>query len=83
MSLTATSFLEASTAFIRPIVTLILVIVLSWGFLKAMISPDAFLGIAGMAIGFWFRDREANKETAAVATQAAEKAVELTKEGKP
>ena len=75
--MSAVSLLEAGTAFIRPVVTLVLVVVLSIGFLKTLISPDAFLGIAGMAIGFWFRDREASKETAAVATQAAEKAVEL------
>lgn len=43
---------------VRPIVTYLFAGALVYGFLAGMIAPGEFLGIAGLAVGFYFRERD-------------------------
>jgi len=44
-------------ALVRPIVTLAFSGAMIAGWLMGRLSDDAFLGIAGMVIGFWYQQR--------------------------
>lgn len=46
---------------VRPAVTLLFSLAICYGFVAGLVSPDAFLGVAGIAIGFYFQRREAEK----------------------
>jgi len=61
---------ETIQAVTRPVVTITLTIVLCKGFLHGQVSGDAFLGVVGIIIAFWFKDREAARDVAT--TKAAD-----------
>jgi len=46
----------------RPFVTNIVVAGLTYGFLAGTVSSEAYVGIAGLVIGFWFQKREEEKK---------------------
>ena len=48
----------------RPLVTLALTGALVWGFLTGQVSGEAFVGIVGGVIGFWFSQRQRAKDAA-------------------
>lgn len=48
-------------ALVRPYVTVLFSTTVAAGWLNGRLSDDAFLGLAGMAIGFWFIQRQAAK----------------------
>jgi len=53
---------DALEGLVRPVVTLSFAFATVWGWLVAgKLSDDAFLGLAGMVIGFWFTQRQAAK----------------------
>jgi len=54
---------------VRPIVTFALTGGVIWGWMRGQISADAFLGLAGAVIGFWFSQRGSSKDAAALAAQ--------------
>lgn len=65
--------IDAINAIVRPAVTLMLVIGLVWGFVSEKVGADVFVGIVGIVIGFWFREREekkVEKEIKAAITEA-------------
>lgn len=43
---------------VRPYVTVLFATATAGGWLMGRLSDDAFLGLAGMAIGFWFQQRQ-------------------------
>jgi hypothetical protein len=45
-------------ALVRPYVTVLFGTAMTVGWLMGRVSGDAFLGTAGMVIGFWFRSRQ-------------------------
>lgn len=56
------AFKEGLEAFVRPFVTLTFASAAVYGWLFAgKLSDDAFLGLAGMVIGFWFTQRQVEK----------------------
>ena len=44
-------------ALVRPIVTILFSCAMTYGWLHDKLSDDAFIGIAGIVIGFWFQAR--------------------------
>ncbi len=52
---------KITRSIVRPIITLIFAIVLSYGFLKGMVSAETYVPIAAVAITFWFVTRENEK----------------------
>jgi hypothetical protein len=65
---------EAVQASVRPLVTFALTAGVLSGWWQGQISADAYLGLAGAVIGFWFSTRsegEASKAAAVAATTAA------------
>ena len=50
--------MDALQASVRPLVTLSVTGALVWGWMHGRLSDDAFLGVAGMVIGFWFQMRQ-------------------------
>jgi len=46
----------------RPFVTNIVVAGLTYGFIIGVVSSEAYVGIAGLVIGFWFQKREEEKK---------------------
>jgi len=54
---------------VRPIVTFALTGGVIWGWMRGQISADAFLGLAGAVIGFWFSQRGSSKDAAAMVAQ--------------
>ena len=51
--------IDALQAIVRPLVTLAFTFGLLWGWINGRLSDDAFLGVAGLVIGFWFTQRQA------------------------
>lgn len=47
----------------RPLVTLALTGALIYGFVAELVGAEAFLGVVGGVIGFWFSQRQAAKDT--------------------
>jgi hypothetical protein len=71
---------------VRSLVTLIFAGARVWAFLiPKIVSTDAFIGIAGMVIAWWFRARDEDKrdakDTAAVAAAATAATVEAARSG--
>lgn len=61
----------------RPCITLMFVGGVLYGFVATMLSGEAFIGLAGAAIMFWFKQREDEKAAVAqakVEVRAEEKA---------
>lgn len=56
--------LDILNSAVRPIVTLMLVGVLCYGFVTGQVAAEAFLGVASMALTFWFSQRQAAKDSA-------------------
>ncbi len=54
---------KISRSIVRPIVTLIFAVILSYGFVKGMITADVFVPIASIAITWWFTARDNDKTT--------------------
>ena len=54
-------FLNAA---VRPIVTLMLVGVLCYGFVTEKVGGEAFLSVVGMVVTFWFSQRQTAKDSA-------------------
>lgn len=48
-------------AVVRPYVTVLFATTVAAGWLMGRLSDDAFLGVASMAIGFWFIQRQSTK----------------------
>ena len=46
---------------IRPIISLIAVSGITWGFLIGRIASDAYVGLMAVAITWWFRARDEEK----------------------
>lgn len=59
--------LDLLNAAVRPLVTLMLTSVLCWGFVTDKVGGEAFLGVVGMVITFWFTTRQAAKDSMAAA----------------
>jgi hypothetical protein len=57
--------LEALAKFLndatRPFVTNVVIAALSYGFITGTFSSEAYAGIAGLVIGYWFKQREEDK----------------------
>lgn len=57
--------LEALAKFLndatRPFVTNVVIAGLTYGFLMGTFSSEAYAGIAGLVIGYWFKQREEDK----------------------
>lgn len=51
------------TKYVRPVVTFIFAAGITGGFFLGMVSAEAFIGVAGIAVGFWFQARESSKIT--------------------
>lgn len=71
---TLSKFLNEIT---RPCITLMFVGGVLYGFVATMLSGEAFIGLAGAAIMFWFKQREDEKSAVAQAraeVKAEEKA---------
>ena len=49
---------DALAKTVRPLVTLAFASAITAGWLLGRLSDDAFLGVASMAIAFWFQRRE-------------------------
>ena len=70
---------------VRPLGAIVIFLSLCVAFLSQVFGltdmdiKDAFLSLGGGIVGWYFGKRESNSERADVATQAAEKAVELQK----
>lgn len=59
---------ERANSVVRHIVTLLFAGAIVWGFLILnIVSTDAFMGIAGMVIAWWFRSRDEDKQQKAIA----------------
>ena len=56
--------LDALNVAVRPLVTLMLVAVLCWGFIAGKVGGEAFLSVVSMVIGFWFQQRQAARDSA-------------------
>jgi len=56
---TIADFMNKAT---RPLVTNVVVAGLTYGFLTGSVSSEAYVGIGGLVIGFWFQKREEKKE---------------------
>jgi len=54
-------FAMAVHALVRPLVTLTFSGAMTYGWINDRLSDDAFLGVAGMVIGFWFTQRQASR----------------------
>lgn len=61
---TLSKFLNEIT---RPCITLMFVGGVLYGFVATMLSGEAFIGLAGAAIMFWFKQREDEKAAVAQA----------------
>lgn len=57
--------LDILNAAVRPLVTLLLVAVLCYGFVADKVDGAAFLSVVGMVVTFWFSQRQAAKDSAA------------------
>lgn len=57
--------LDILNAAVRPLATLMLTSVLCWGFVAGKVGGEAFLGVVGMVITFWFTSRQAAKDSMA------------------
>jgi hypothetical protein len=55
--------IESLQAMTRPVVTLLLVGCLCYGFVAKLIGGEAFLSIVGVVVTFWFSQRQTSKET--------------------
>lgn len=55
--------LDILNAAVRPLVTLMLTSVLCWGFVAGKVGGEAFLGVVGMVVSFWFATRQAAKDS--------------------
>lgn len=53
--------IAALQAAVRPVVTLLVTLVLCYGFLTDKIGAEAFLGVVSMVVTFWFSQRERAK----------------------
>ncbi len=53
---------EAVQTSVRPVVTFVLTGGVLWGWISGQISADAYLGLAGAVIGFWFSQRPAKTD---------------------
>ena len=73
------AFGDAIQNLTRPLVTLMLAGVLSWGFLNDKVSGDAFLSVVAIIVTFWFKDRESVRDAAA--TKAADTIISRMQEG--
>lgn len=54
--------IEHVQALTRPIVTLLLVACLCYGFVVKLVGAEAFLSIVGVVVTFWFSQRQATKD---------------------
>ena len=54
--------IDAVNGMVRPVVTLALSGALVWGFIMDKIGGEAFLGVVGLVIGFWFNRRDEVKD---------------------
>lgn len=61
---------ELFNAAVRPVVTLLLTVALVRGFIYDKVSAEAFLGIIGVVITFWFTSRQTTKDLRAAETPA-------------
>ena len=52
---------KITRSIVRPIITLIFAIVLSYGFLKGMVSAETYVPIAAVAITWWYATRDNDK----------------------
>lgn len=43
---------------VRPLVTVLLVLALVYGFIVGIVTPDAFIPIVAGALSYWFASRE-------------------------
>lgn len=59
----AEGLVKVTQALIRPTVTVMFSGAVVYGFIKEMIGAEAFLGLAGMVVGFWFQHREDGKKS--------------------
>lgn len=57
---------ERANSAVRHVVTLLFAGAVVYGFSKETISSDAFLGIAGVVIAWWFRSRDDDKQQKAI-----------------
>jgi len=65
---------EALQTLTRPLVTIVFTLTLSWGFVMGKVPSEAYMPLAALIMGFWFQQRQAEKEN--VANKAADKLVE-------
>lgn len=54
--------MESLQVAVRPIVTLLLTGSVCYGFLTGTVSAEAFLGLVGVVITFWFNQRQQTKD---------------------
>lgn len=58
---------ERANGAVRALVTLIFAGALVWGYIVSkIVSTDAFVGIAGMVIAWWFRARDEDRQQKAI-----------------
>lgn len=65
----------------RPLVTITFTLTLSLGFLNGKVPSEAYLPIAGLIMGWWFQQRQADKDAAT--TKAADTIVRQINEKDP
>lgn len=56
--------IEQINSVVRPLVTLMLTIVLCWGFIANKVSGETFINIVLMVVTFWFSQRQTVKDSA-------------------
>lgn len=52
---------EWANAPVRPLVTVMFSVTLCYGFFNDKVTTEAFIGIVGAVIGFWFNRRDEEK----------------------
>lgn len=76
----AAQIAEFINAITRPLVTVICVTGLTWGFANRLISGEVYSTIVTAIIIYWFKQRDGEKEAVAVADAAADRVVARTVE---
>ncbi len=54
---------KITRAIVRPTITLIFAVVLSYGFLKGVVTAETYVPIAAVAITWWYASRDNDKNT--------------------
>lgn len=66
---------DFANATARPLISIVLISFLSWGFMVQRIEGDVYAPLVAVVVGYWFGKVDANRDQQAVATRAAQQVV--------